>query len=189
MEYKHITRKEARQAGYKRYFSGNPCTQGHVVERIVSSGKCLLCTNEYSKLYYHANKPKYQAYFVAKRVRNKDSMSIYRQNHRTNMPIAYRIGLLWKACQRHSLEEKVTLDFDRAFMGELLAAALDKGGVALETHRCDSASIDKKDKSKPISRSNIQVVPFWYNRAKNHWNEVDLVPAMARYGFVRKEAL
>jgi 5-methylcytosine-specific restriction endonuclease McrA len=38
-----ITRAEAKARGLKRYFTGKPCKHLHVVERLVSSGGCLVC--------------------------------------------------------------------------------------------------------------------------------------------------
>jgi hypothetical protein len=36
-------RKEAKEQGLKRYFTGEPCINGHYSERTVSCGKCLIC--------------------------------------------------------------------------------------------------------------------------------------------------
>lgn len=36
------TRKEARAAGLKRFYTGKPCLQGHVAERYLSGG-CVVC--------------------------------------------------------------------------------------------------------------------------------------------------
>jgi hypothetical protein len=41
-----ITRKSAKLAGLKKYFSGKPCTRGHVSERWVSVGTCVACSTE-----------------------------------------------------------------------------------------------------------------------------------------------
>lgn len=38
-----ISRKEAKAAGLKRYFTGKPCKRGHVVERQVASERCREC--------------------------------------------------------------------------------------------------------------------------------------------------
>jgi hypothetical protein len=39
-----ITRKQARDRGLKRYFTGGACKRGHLVERLTSNGNCLECT-------------------------------------------------------------------------------------------------------------------------------------------------
>lgn len=38
-----MTRKEAKAAGKRTYFSGIPCKRGHVAERRTDSGTCLIC--------------------------------------------------------------------------------------------------------------------------------------------------
>lgn len=37
------TRKEAKLAGDKKYFTGNPCKHGHVSPRLVSNAACCEC--------------------------------------------------------------------------------------------------------------------------------------------------
>jgi hypothetical protein len=39
-----ITRKEAKEKGINRYFTGIPCKNGHVAERTVSEWKCIECS-------------------------------------------------------------------------------------------------------------------------------------------------
>lgn len=41
-----ITRKEALEAGLKRYFTGEPCKRGHIAERGVKDWKCVVCLRE-----------------------------------------------------------------------------------------------------------------------------------------------
>lgn len=38
-----ISRADARAQGLKRYFTGKPCSKGHVAERLVSSSACVVC--------------------------------------------------------------------------------------------------------------------------------------------------
>lgn len=38
-----ISRKEAKERGLKRYFTGKPCKHGHTSERNATTGKCLEC--------------------------------------------------------------------------------------------------------------------------------------------------
>jgi hypothetical protein len=38
-----ISRKDAKQRGLKRYFTGDSCAHGHVSERRVGNGECLAC--------------------------------------------------------------------------------------------------------------------------------------------------
>ena len=45
-----ISREEARAQGLKRFFTGVPCKQGHISERIVSSGSCMECNRERARI-------------------------------------------------------------------------------------------------------------------------------------------
>lgn len=38
-----ITRASAKRRGLSRFYTGNPCKHGHMEERYVSSGVCILC--------------------------------------------------------------------------------------------------------------------------------------------------
>lgn len=38
-----ITRAEAKAKGLKRYFTGKPCKHGHVEERMLANGNCIIC--------------------------------------------------------------------------------------------------------------------------------------------------
>lgn len=46
-----ISRKEARERGLKRYFTGNPCKHGHIAQRQTTNGVCITCFAGISKRY------------------------------------------------------------------------------------------------------------------------------------------
>lgn len=50
-----ITRAEAKAAGLKRYYTGEPCKHGHAGERQVSNHTCCECQIEKSARYYAEN--------------------------------------------------------------------------------------------------------------------------------------
>lgn len=50
-----ISRAEAKAAGLKRYFTGKPCPKGHVADRGVGDGACVICKAEDSRRRYEAN--------------------------------------------------------------------------------------------------------------------------------------
>jgi len=49
-----INRAEAKAKGLKRYFTGKPCGQGHIAERIVSNRACVSCPKTPHRPGYHA---------------------------------------------------------------------------------------------------------------------------------------
>lgn len=57
-----ISKKEAKKLGLKNYFTGKPCSKGHLAERKVSCGNCILCQRENNKTYREQHKEKIQAY-------------------------------------------------------------------------------------------------------------------------------
>lgn len=50
-----ISRKDARAAGLKLFFTGRECKNGHKEQRRVSNSNCLLCEKMQNKRYYDSN--------------------------------------------------------------------------------------------------------------------------------------
>ena len=46
---KIISREEAKALGLKRYFTGEPCSNGHICERLTTNWCCVTCKNISSK--------------------------------------------------------------------------------------------------------------------------------------------
>jgi hypothetical protein len=51
MEHSLISRDDAHAAGYKRYYTGNPCLRGHDSPRFVTTGGCVQCGRDRSNNY------------------------------------------------------------------------------------------------------------------------------------------
>lgn len=51
-----ITCKQAKDLGLKTYFTGEPCKNGHIAERDVSTSQCISCRKEADKRTYTKNK-------------------------------------------------------------------------------------------------------------------------------------
>lgn len=71
-----ITREEAIARGLTRYFTGEPCAQGHIAERHVVAGRCHECVLKYRALYRDSGKAakwtrKYQASAKGKVVQDR----------------------------------------------------------------------------------------------------------------------
>ncbi len=52
-----ISRNAAQVLGLKRYFTGEPCLNGHICERYSKNCKCVSCATEYHKFYIKYAKP------------------------------------------------------------------------------------------------------------------------------------
>ncbi|QJB21902.1 glycolate dehydrogenase [Xanthomonas phage FoX3] len=67
-----ISKAEAKAQGLKRYFTGKPCPNGHVVERQVSGGGCVECTRANAAAWYAANADRHRANAAAWRAENPE---------------------------------------------------------------------------------------------------------------------
>ena len=85
-----ISRKEAREQGLTRYFTGKPCKNGHTSERFVSNKTCCACITERGQqaevkkqkaatnsAWNAANKKRRSATGAAWQAANKDRKSAY----------------------------------------------------------------------------------------------------------------
>ncbi len=91
-----ISRKEAKELGLRRYFTGKRCVRGHVAERRVSTGKCTICyrgssmpplpkkkrVGKTAAEYYAANKDNMKANNQAWVEANRDKRRIIDARHR-----------------------------------------------------------------------------------------------------------
>jgi len=175
-------RREAILAGATRYSSGQPCRNGHMAERYVSTGECIECLKKHvptkerkrqTMLRFHAKKKIVDPTYVARKARE----------YKARYPYKARIDKMLKTAQRHAKIDKVRLDFGVDLLKKLLDEACKIPGIVIDPFSVRTASLDKKDVKLPISKNNIQIVPRWYNMAKQDWDEQDFIAAMAEYGF------
>lgn len=95
---KIISRKDAKDLGLKRFYTGAPCKRGHNSERNVSRGVCIECHNELTRRkywenidyersrsaqYYSENKEKCKAYTKKYSAENKDRIKASRKNYKS----------------------------------------------------------------------------------------------------------
>jgi len=69
-----VSRKDARAAGLKRYFTGKPCKRGHVAERWVSIKACVNCQLELGEEWRKRHLTKDSAKSAAYRARHGDKV-------------------------------------------------------------------------------------------------------------------
>lgn len=74
-----VTRAKAKTDGVKRYFTGRPCLAGHVAERLVSNGQCLICSDARTAAYRATPqaKEKSRATSAAHRAANREKRRAY----------------------------------------------------------------------------------------------------------------
>lgn len=79
-----IAKELAKQLGHKRFFTGRPCSRGHVAERLVSNNACIECTKELQKARYKANPNKRREHSRAYRLANPEKVSASLKSYREN---------------------------------------------------------------------------------------------------------
>ena len=81
-----ISRKEAKEQGLKRYFTGKPCKRGHVSERATQNKGCLECDRERKRAWREANPEKHKeikrAYREANPEKDKEQSRAWREANR-----------------------------------------------------------------------------------------------------------
>jgi hypothetical protein len=69
-----VSRKDARAAGLKRYFTGKPCKRGHVAERWIITRSCAVCLLEHGRKWSEANSAKVSAKSAKYRARHGEAV-------------------------------------------------------------------------------------------------------------------
>lgn len=100
-----VTRKEARQRGLARYFTGKKCPVGHVAERYTVNSTCVECAPlmkakcyaadpvrrvRHNSAYYAANSEAVKSANAQWRAKNSEEMrAIHRRHYEANKPVYY----------------------------------------------------------------------------------------------------
>lgn len=69
-----IDRRDAKHLGHKKYFTGKPCKEGHVSERLVANGICCACNAGRIKKWRDENPKKKLSHY--QRYREKNAVAI-----------------------------------------------------------------------------------------------------------------
>lgn len=80
----YITKKEAKAQGLKRYFTGEPCSKGHIADRRVNHGMCVECEKIRMGNLSAEQKAKRRENERKWRLENRKSTRAYRRKWRAN---------------------------------------------------------------------------------------------------------
>lgn len=86
---KLVSREDAKRSGSKWYFTGEPCSRGHIAHRFVSSRACSKCCAEQQRENYHSDLEKGRARsvkkYAASRKRIREAQAQYYLAHRAEI--------------------------------------------------------------------------------------------------------
>lgn len=159
-----ISRQEAKAKGEKKYFTGVPCSKGHISPRRVQGSACLECNQEGNKV----NK-----YYLTEKA--KASSSAYRKNNP-------KIGLLERARNRAKVKG---LEFDLTLEDIIIPEFCPILGIPLfhaeGGHPCpNSPSLDRIIPSLGYVKGNVCIISHRANTIKNDAS-VDELLSVVRY--------
>jgi hypothetical protein len=77
-----ISRSDAKAAGLKRYFTGEPCKRGHAAERRVSTAECIACSITRDAERYQMNIDRSIARAIARAEADSDKFKVYREKNK-----------------------------------------------------------------------------------------------------------
>ena len=77
-----VTRKEAKERGLARYFTGKPCPHGHVAERWASTCSCVECDRKYREANPEKERERRRKYAEANREKERERHRKYREANR-----------------------------------------------------------------------------------------------------------
>jgi len=116
-----ISKSDAKEQGLKRFFTGLPCSKGHIAERTVSRNDCVEClnirkvkwaransesSNEKSRVWYRDNKEHAYATRLKWREENKEKFKAdikkYQILHKDRL---YAMSLIWRANNPDKVKE------------------------------------------------------------------------------------
>lgn len=81
-----ISRKDARQKGLRRYFTGKPCKHGHLTHRSVSCAICAACERDRQNAKRKRNPEKEKALCKAWAKRNPEKYIAHAHRWKKNNP-------------------------------------------------------------------------------------------------------
>lgn len=171
-----ITRKEAKDQGLKRYFTGIVCKQcGQISERNVYSCACRTCerirTDKFNK---------------QKRITHKDECNakarILSKKARTNNPVSCILAAAKRRAKVNGLEFSIT------HKDVIIPTHCPINGLPLvigSTKQSDnSPSLDRIDNTKGYIPGNVKVISWRMNRRKSDMTMSEIL-ALAEY--IRRE--
>lgn len=144
---KIISAREAFNKGLTRYFTGNPCKNGHIVERMISNGNCVECLNE--KTSERRKRDKKDIYEATKvwRLKNPGYRAIEAEKYRKKYPD--KVACNAKAYRERNIEEVRKRDRDNQKRLRSLNPEREKARLQRYAERQNKKRVQEAGREKP----------------------------------------
>lgn len=154
-----VSRREARENGLIRYFTGQPCKKGHVAPRLVKGSCCLVCASdrslEWQKKQYLYGPDKFRE--RNRRNRGKDILNTILRVSRSR---AKKRGLEFTVTKLDVNLPETCPCCDRVMV--VKSGTFKPGPIA------SSPSLDRLDSSKGYIPGNVAIICWRCNSLKNN---------------------
>lgn len=156
----------------KRYFTGNPCKNGHVVERLISNRGCIECARV-KKLKWAADN--LDMLLERKRLDRIDNPEKHQMYEKARYQQDSRFKMLTAAKQRAKLKNlPFDLTIDDLNIPEICPLLNIPLTVALNKTTGNSPSLDRIDNKKGYTKDNILIISWRANRCKTDMSLTEL---------------
>jgi len=176
-----ISREDAQTQGLKRYFTGEPCKHGHVVERYVSCYLCVECQREKVLRNRIENPERWKAYKDTYREKNRDALIERSRQWRQKNPTKKRaVELSWRQRNRHKIRahkarrrleklDRIPRWADKDKIEEFYAAARKLSEATGNEYHVDHIiPLRGKTVCGLHVETNLQILEGGYNRVKSN---------------------
>ena len=182
-----ISRKEAKQQGLKYYFTGEPCSNGHISERLVRDYNCCECAAEhnanwkretgYEKDYIQRDTIKAKRASAAKKWRDANPEKARKW---CSSDAGKQYSQVWNKTdgrlkrwlsQARARAKMKGLDFSITLEDLVVPELCPVFGIPLmfsDTVTDNTPTIDRVDSSRGYTKDNIQIISSRANRLKNN---------------------
>jgi hypothetical protein len=151
--------------GKVRYFTGRACPEGHVAERLVSNGHCVVCGAQKQSVWRKANRKRVTDY---ERQRNKESPW-------QSVASAACIRDVRRGLSSDISADTLQLRWD--FQGGKCAVT----GIPMRLPRSGdrrgpwTATVDRVDSARGYTEDNVRLVCWAFNSACGNWTDNDVL--------------
>lgn len=181
-----ITRKQALQQGLTTYFTGRPCSRGHISKRQTKSGNCTSCRDYHNAIFNKANPNYHKDYGETWRKENPHKYIEYYDKWHQNVQKYLFFQLRSRAIAKN-------IPFDLALEDLIIPKTCPIFGIPLFVSKgrnsANSPSVDRIDNTKGYVKGNVHVISWKANKLKNDATMEDLQTIVNYFNILHNRCL
>jgi hypothetical protein len=175
-----ITRwTEAKIAGLKQYFTGNPCKHGHISPRDVSDRSCYQCKLIKAAKWKHENPDKHAAANNKWSKLNRESVQATVRRRKAKDPKAHWVHIVYSGAKARSKKRNVEFNLTKEYILSITGSHCPVFGTEFDfvgtgKIRPESPSLDRIDAKIGYIVGNVAVISMKANTIKSAYTSNDI---------------